>query len=129
MWRLNIHTVAASLSVTEQPFRPLKINNQRRSLKHIIWFSQEGDDTKAIADLRSFLTSFLQWPKEYLAGYKENNPILELLKIPLREFGETLEPNIAFTQNTNYEDDSQLIILVKVFSIGSVLVLPLVRSI
>ncbi|MCL4191528.1 MAG: N-6 DNA methylase, partial [Thermoguttaceae bacterium] len=52
----------------------------------------------AIPNLKKLLREFLEWPDDCLWGIAADRPIPESLKIPLREFGETLEPTIAFEQ-------------------------------
>lgn len=58
-----------------------------------------ADETiPAVTSLRRLLLDFLEWPEECLYGLSAERPIPESLKIPLRDFGETLEPTHAFQQ-------------------------------
>jgi len=62
-------------------------------------------EVAAITDLARFLRDFLNWPTERLQGYSDDNPIPEELKIPLRDFGETLQPTYAFTSGVEPSAD------------------------
>jgi len=74
---------------------------------------KDGDDTvPVLTSLRRFLSEFLDWPDECLHGISEDRPIPESLKVPLREFGETLEPTFAFDMSTDDDDTPQWLLLV-----------------
>lgn len=49
----------------------------------------------AVTDLKRLLAEFLGWPGDLLDGASDDQPIPDALKIPLRDFGETLEPTFA----------------------------------
>lgn len=59
---------------------------------------EDRDKVPAVTNLRRLIKDFLEWPDDCLFGFAPNRPIPESLKIPLREFGESLEPTIAFEQ-------------------------------
>ena len=69
---------------------------QQRFLQFIEEIEYQDGEIIAIQDLGVFLREFLGWPEERLVGKGCAEPIPEQLKAPLREFGETLEPDLAF---------------------------------
>lgn len=54
-----------------------------------------SDPVPVIADLPGFLQGFLGWPANLLYGLDPARPLPETLSVPLREFGEILEPTAA----------------------------------
>jgi hypothetical protein len=48
----------------------------------------------------SFLTGFFGWPEELLLGTEKGGPIPEELKVPLKEYGEILEPTYALRERS-----------------------------
>ncbi len=86
-------------------------------------------DVAAITDLARFLGEFLRWPTERLQGFSDDNPIPEELKIPLRDFGETLQPTYAFTSGVEPSDDdpdaSPWLLLVEKLEQGTPLDVPI----
>lgn len=59
----------------------------------------------AISSFTRLLQKFLNWPRERIQGLDSTNPIPDELKIPLRDFGETLAPTYAFLTQISNEDD------------------------
>src|SRR6516162_732188 len=53
-----------------------------------------------ISDLMSFLIGFFGWPEELLLGNEKGGPIPEELKVPLKEYGETIEPTYALRERS-----------------------------
>jgi hypothetical protein len=85
-----------------------------------------GEETvPAITSLRGLLTELLEWPEERLAGSSAANPIPEFLKIPLRDFGETLEPTLAFQDLAPTDQDRPWILLVQEVAPGTPLDAPI----
>lgn len=71
-------------------------------------FREFLDDQGRIADLRGLLTGFFGWPEALLLGTEKAGPIPEDLKIPLKEYGEILEPTYALR-----EKSGNILLLVK----------------
>lgn len=69
---------------------------QQRFLPFIEEVDLHDNLVAALRDIGTFLREFLDWPAERLIGKGCAEPIPEPLKAPLREFGETLEPDWAF---------------------------------
>lgn len=59
----------------------------------------------AISSLQRLMLEFLNWPSERILGLEPSNPVPEELKIPLRDFGETLEPTYAFLRHVTNDDE------------------------
>lgn len=59
----------------------------------------------AISSLQRLMLEFLNWPSERIQGLESSNPLPEELKIPLRDFGETLEPTYAFLRHVTNDDE------------------------
>ncbi len=59
----------------------------------------------AISSLQRLMLEFLNWPSERIQGLQPSNPVPEELKIPLRDFGETLEPTYAFLGHVTNDDE------------------------
>ncbi|MGH7192806.1 MAG: hypothetical protein ACREJM_04630, partial [Candidatus Saccharimonadales bacterium] len=72
----------------------------------------QGDDqTPAITDLKRLLADFLGWPSDLLYGASPERPIPDSLKIPLRDFGETLEPTFALRHARPDDSDRPWLLL------------------
>ena len=79
-----------------------------------------GDHTiPAVTDLKRLLLEFLEWPDDCLYGLAADRPIPESLKIPLREFGETLEPTIAFGQHRSEDPQRSWLLLLQDLPAGT----------
>ena len=73
-------------------------------------------DDKAVSTVRStaeVLREFLEWPEDCIVGLNADKPIPEALKVPLREFGETLEPTYAFEPPKPIDADNPWLVLVQ----------------
>lgn len=93
---------------------PLQAKLQKFVVAHE---AADREETQRLTDLETFLTGFLAWPAEMLAGTKEGSDIPETLKIPLPEVGEILEPTFAF-QNI-YGAESRWMLLLKEVPAGA----------
>jgi hypothetical protein len=70
---------------------------------------EEPDHTvPVVADIGAFLTGFLEWPSECIAGLTTEFPLPDHLRIPLREFNEELVPSLAFYDLRKPAGDSDL---------------------
>ena len=78
----------------------------------------------AITDLGAFLREFLEWPEDCLVGLDAQHPVPEKLKVPLREFGETLEPSLAFRNPNAAEGQPEWLLLVQEHETGVDLDVP-----
>jgi hypothetical protein len=68
-----------------------------------------------VADLPAFLTGFLDWPAENIAGLSPDFPIPDHLRIPLLEFNEELAPSLAFYDRrdpANLSDPPSLLVAI-----------------
>ena len=97
---------------------------QQRFLDYVEEVEDDGQTTWAVPDLKALLSGFLEWPAEYLVGHDDVHPIPETLKAPLREFGETLEPTMAFREPSPGEDESPWLLLIQEFPRGTDLDVP-----
>ena len=70
---------------------------QQRFLEYLgdLPLGPEGRPVPDIVSLRELLTGFLGWPVDLLVGDGCDTPLPETLRVPLRDFGETLEPTFA----------------------------------
>lgn len=97
---------------------------QQRFLEFVSESEKDGQTTWSLRSLRAFLTDFLEWPAEYVAGRDATNPIPEPLQVPLREFGETLQPTYALRDASAPEGEAGYILLVQHFPAGTDLDAP-----
>lgn len=68
-----------------------------------------------VADIPAFLTGFLDWPAENIAGLSPDFPIPDHLRIPLLEFNEELAPSLAFYDRrdpANLSDPPSLLVAI-----------------
>jgi hypothetical protein len=72
-------------------------------------FREYLDSRGQISDLLSLLTGFFGWPANSLLGTEKGGPIPEELKIPLKEYGELLEPTYALRERAG----AGIILLIK----------------
>jgi hypothetical protein len=86
---------------------------QQSFLEHVREVERDEESLATILDLPRFLTTFLEWPAECLVGDEPGKPVPETLKVPLREFGETLEPTFALAANPADLHDPKWLILVQ----------------
>ena len=63
-------------------------------------FREFLDDRARISDILGFLTGFFGWPEGLLFGTERGGPIPDELKIPLKEYGEILEPTFALRERS-----------------------------
>jgi hypothetical protein len=89
---------------------PLQATLQKFVVAHE---AADREETQRLTDLETFLTGFLGWPAEMLAGTEVGGDIPETLKIPLPEVGEVLEPTYAF-QNTDGTESRWMLLLKEV---------------
>jgi hypothetical protein len=52
------------------------------------------------SDLVNFLTGFFGWPGDLLLGTEKGGPIPDELKVPLKEYGEIIEPTYALRERS-----------------------------
>ena len=97
---------------------------QQRFLEFVSDSEKDGQTTWSLRSLRAFLADFLEWPAECVAGRDASNPIPESLQVPLREFGETLQPTYAFRDPNAPEGEAGYILLVQDFPAGTDLDAP-----
>jgi hypothetical protein len=87
-----------------------------------------GDDldkVPAVTNVRRLIKDFFEWPDECLFGFAPNRPIPESLKVPLREFGETLEPTIAFEQPRPEDPEHPWLLMVQDLPLATDLDVPI----
>lgn len=85
---------------------------QQRFLELVLEWVDDDKPAPVISSLRHLLSEFLEWPNDCVCGLAEGRPIPESLKIPLKEFGETLEPTFAFEKpNASDADDCWLLLV------------------
>jgi hypothetical protein len=97
---------------------------QQRFLEFVSESEKDGQTTWLLRSLRAFLTDFLEWPAECVAGRDASDPIPDSLQVPLREFGETLQPTYAFRDPSASEGEAGHILLVQNFPPGTDLDAP-----
>jgi hypothetical protein len=92
---------------------------QQRFQSHVEEIPHADDAIPAVANLRRLLTEFLEWPEECLCGLSADRPIPESLKIAVRDFGETLEPTLAFRQPQPDDPENPWLLLVQHLPTGA----------
>jgi hypothetical protein len=96
------------------------IKLQEKFLAFIHNVEHDGRGTiAAISDLEEFVTNFLDWPREQLVGLPNGEPIPDSLRVPLPEFGETLEPTLAFRKPSRDDSPGEWLLLVKNLPVGT----------
>ncbi|HKV40895.1 MAG TPA: class I SAM-dependent DNA methyltransferase, partial [Blastocatellia bacterium] len=55
----------------------------------------DGRSVKAITDFATFVTGFLEWPREFVFGLDSDRPVPVDLSDPLIDYSETLSPDLA----------------------------------
>lgn len=96
----------ASLDLGQAASRQLEFKQFVEWIPNPILADQEREpQVYAISSFPRLLQEFLNWPSERLQGLSSSNPIPEELKIPLRDFGETLEPTYAFLWQISNDDE------------------------
>jgi hypothetical protein len=98
---------------------------QHRFLDFVDDVRHDGDEIPAITNLGRFLHGFLEWPDDCVDGAVADRPIPESLKIPLREFSETLEPTFAFRSPRPENSDRPWLLLVQDLPISTSLDEPI----
>lgn len=98
---------------------------QPRFLEYVEDIPLDDKRVPAIVALEKFLCDFLNWPADCLFGFSPERPIPESLKIPLLEFGETLEPTAAFRQPQPDDPERPWLLLVQELAPGTDLDKPL----
>ena len=97
---------------------------QQRFLTFVEESDHQDSEILAIRDLGVFLRGFLDWPPEHLVGKGCPEPMPEELKAPLREFGETLEPDLAFRDPKRLDPEQPWLLLVQDLPLGTDLDVP-----
>jgi len=97
---------------------------QQRFLTFVEESDHQDSEILAIRDLGAFLREFLEWPPEHLVGKGCTEPVPEELKTPLREFGETLEPDLAFRDPKPADAEQPWLLLVQDLPLGTDLDVP-----
>lgn len=92
---------------------------QRRFLEFVEEVEREDSSVPAIVDLPAFLAGFLEWPANCIVGGDGQRPVPEELRVPLRNFGETLEPDLAFRNPKPGEGAPPWMLLVQEFPVGT----------
>lgn len=82
---------------------------------------REGESAPAIADFAAFAQGFLGWPEECLYGLAPERPVPDALRVILSEFGETLEPTLAFADLFPKNPDTPWLLLIQVLPLGTAL--------
>lgn len=96
----------ASLDLGQAVSRQLEFKQFVEWIPNPIVADQEREpQVYAISSFPRLLQEFLNWPSERIQGLSSSNPIPEELKIPLRDFGETLEPTHAFLRQIANDDE------------------------
>ena len=95
----------ASLDLGQAASRQLEFKQFVEWIPNPIIADQEREpQVYAISSFPRLLQEFLNWPNERIQGLGSSNPIPDELKIPLRDFGETLEPTYAFLRQIANDD-------------------------
>lgn len=92
---------------------------QQRFLERV---TEAGDRDKPVPIVRStlgILREFLEWPDDCIVGATAERPMPEALKIPLKEFGETLEPTYAFVPPRPTDPERPWMLLVQELPLGT----------
>jgi hypothetical protein len=87
---------------------------QQEFLSFVGQIPHGDDNAPAVTDLKRLLGDFLGWPGDLLYGASPERPIPDALKIPLRDFGETLEPTFALRHARPDDPDRAWLMLVDV---------------
>jgi hypothetical protein len=98
---------------------------QPRFLEFVEAIPLDDKPVPAVVALEKFLCEFLGWPADCLYGFSPERLIPESLKIPLLEFGETLEPTAAFRLPQPDDPDRPWLLLVQSLEPGTHLDKPL----
>lgn len=86
---------------------------QQRWSEFVTEVKQDENSIPVIRSTTAVLREFLEWPDDCIFGTHEERPIPEALKVPLKEFGETLEPTLAFESPKPEDPDQPWLILVQ----------------
>ncbi|MDA1141525.1 MAG: hypothetical protein O3B01_23435 [Planctomycetota bacterium] len=106
--------------------RPVQV--QQRFAEQLTEVVLENEKVPAIGSLSEFVTRFLEWPENLVVGRNDEDPIPDSLKVPLREFGETLEPDLAFRNpraGGENEEETPWLLLLQEFEAGTDLDTPI----
>jgi hypothetical protein len=96
----------ASLDLGQAAGRQMEFKQFVEWIPNPIVTDQEREpQVYAISSLQRLMLDFLNWPSERIQGLEPSNPVPEELKIPLRDFGETLEPTYAFLRHVTNDDE------------------------
>lgn len=93
---------------------------QERFLEFVEDAPLRDDETSpAIADFAAFTQGFLGWPEDCLYGLVPERPVPEALRVVLSEFGETLEPSLAFADPLPKNPDNPWLLLIQILPCGT----------
>jgi hypothetical protein len=95
------------------------IQLQERFLPFVRDIDHDGLRTAAIDDMPGFLTEFLEWPQEYLVGLTTDRAVPDSLRMPLLEFGETLEPTFALRRVEKNDSEDDWLLVGKTLPLGT----------
>lgn len=98
---------------------------QQRFLDFVEEVPIADDTVLALTNLKQLLREFFEWPEDCVIGLSDDRLIPEELKIPLRDFGETLEPDLAFVSPHPDDPDRPWMILIQEIDIGTSLDRPI----
>lgn len=93
---------------------------QERFLEFVEDAPLRDDETSpAIADFAAFAQGFLGWPDDCLYGVAPGCPVPDALRVVLSEFGETLEPSLAFADPQPKNPDNPWLLLIQILPCGT----------
>lgn len=92
---------------------------QQRFLERVTEAGDRDNPYPIVRSTLGVLRDFLEWPDDCIVGATAERPIPEALKIPLKEFGETLEPTYAFVPPRPANPDRPWMLLVQQLPLGT----------
>ena len=97
---------------------------QQRFLELVDVGTEKAPKPPQLVSLPHLLTRFLEWPADLICGLDGSKPIPDSLKTPLREFGETLQPDMVLEEAQPADADKPWMILLKELPVGTDLDAP-----
>jgi hypothetical protein len=98
---------------------------QQRFLGFVDRGTDRAPKDPELFNLPELLTDFLEWPADCIFGVTDERPIPEDLKISLKNFGETLEPDFAFRDPKPANEDNPWTLLIQSLPTGTALDTPI----